>query len=181
MYHIISLPQYPNLWFKILTQVNWQLALKKLLECAANLDLRKGETALWTLNLAETRWELKDKTYKKSNLKPWPFWSTLMLCTGTNVLWLMDYSCVQNWKTTQIFHCLLFDSGYDKHFASVSLSSNGDNTYLTGVLWGLTIVWWALRSVTGRHWKEDKILDYLAFTTSTNVLQYLGTTRGNWG
>lgn len=87
-----------------------------------------------SVSLAEMRGELKDKTYKKSNLKPWPFRSTLTLYTGTNVLRLMDCSCVQNWKTTQIFHSLLYDSGHDKHFASVSLFSNGDNTYLTGVL-----------------------------------------------
>jgi len=30
---------------------------------------------------------VEDKTYKKSNLKPWPFWSTLKLCMGNNVLW----------------------------------------------------------------------------------------------
>lgn len=36
----------------------------------------------------------------------------------------------------------------------------------------------ALRSVTGRHWKEYKMLNYMVFTSSTNVLQYLGTTEG---
>lgn len=35
-----------------------------------------------------------------------------------------------------------------------------------------------LRCVTGRHWKECKILNYMVFTTSTNVSQYLGTTEG---
>lgn len=35
-----------------------------------------------------------------------------------------------------------------------------------------------LRSVTGGHWKEYKILNYMVFTPYTNVLQYLGTTEG---
>lgn len=39
-------------------------------------------------------------------------------------------------------------------------------------------MWRALRSVTGRHWKEYKILNYMVFTSFTNVLQYLGTTEG---
>lgn len=65
---------------------------------------------------------VEDKTYKRSKQNPDPFDPPSSYVWDIISCDLIDCSQAQNWKTSWIFHWLLYDPGHGKHSASVSPS-----------------------------------------------------------